>query len=166
MLIVMLIGGIILSYKAILLIMKSIMKQGFIRIILVAIDAALIIASIFLYFSAAWGHGILLTLVSFLFAITVSNPVILETYGYETLGIFVIWLGIFTGAFLSQGALQLVSTGACQAFYRTKSKTMCKEGWLTFLSIFVMVLVGINFLSLLILASQMIGAHKRQRPQS
>mmetsp|Transcript_68460 Transcript_68460/g.79752 ORF Transcript_68460/g.79752 Transcript_68460/m.79752 type:complete len:237 (-) Transcript_68460:209-919(-) len=106
--------------------------------------------SIFLYFSAGYGYGLVATIFAYI-NMCLSNGNRLRQYATPLTGIMLIWFGILVGipSGLSSGIIVEVSSTNCKNFYPDYSDSMCKDGWIVYLLICSCILIGLTFMSLL-----------------
>ena len=108
------------------------------------------LASMFLYFSAAWAYGRICTLLCYLTAVMIGAP----DRGKQARVLFfavAAWFAILIGqpSQVSPGIIDTVAKGRCEAFYGDKADAMCKDGWLNFVEIVATCLISVTFLMLL-----------------
>ena len=75
------------------------------------------------------------------------------------------WFAILVGVpeVFSQGIFAKLSTASCIAFYGQASGAMCKAGWLTFAEIVAGIVLGLTFLSLLVVVAFAAEAPQNRR---
>lgn len=105
--------------------------------------------SIFLYFSPAYGYGLVSTVLAVYGALacggaglrTVARPMMLANAAW-----FCVLVGIPN--FWSSGIIGATSPTTCDSFYASYSGTMCLGGWVVFVQIISCVQIGLTMLSL------------------
>ena len=87
------------------------------------------IASMFLYFSAAWAYGMMCTVVSYMFALIVASPD-LKNHAKTMFYVVGVWFALLTGipSQLSNGVISATSKTQCDNFYNTRRKQIVRVG--------------------------------------
>jgi hypothetical protein len=124
---------------------------------LLRLSAANAVLSIFLMFTAAWGFGLVSALICYIVALYVAKGAVVSQ-GKNLLTLQLVWFGLLIGVpdFLTGGTDIFVRVSGrldCLAFYAEAAPTMCAPAWLTIVEIISCVLVGLTFLSLLMIVS-------------
>lgn len=106
--------------------------------------------SIFLYFSAAYGYGLVATVLAYCNALLASSNRSKDLVK-PMIGVMIIWFCFLVGipSGFSAGIIVQASDTECKAFYPSYSDTMCKDGWIVFLLICCCVMIGLTLMSLL-----------------
>ena len=116
-----------------------------------------VILSIFLFFTAAWALALLSAIICYVIALSVGTGN-LRPQSEMLLKIQGLYFCILVGEpdFLNKSTGSIfsrISGTVCFAFYADASDHMCASGWLTFAEIIAGVVVGLNFVSLMIITS-------------
>lgn len=113
------------------------------------------IASMLLYFSPAWAYGLVCTAVCYMFALVIGSSAGGTNARFVKMmfGVVAVWFALLVGIpdAASRGIVAALSHSNCQSFYGDEADSMCHDGWLNFLQVIAMVLVSVNFLTLLTL---------------
>jgi hypothetical protein len=106
-----------------------------------------IVISIFLYFTHAYGYGLVSTILAYANIVGMGRSS--QFAAYSGLVQFV-WFCLLVGIpdAVSGGIINAIST-SCSAFYPSYDNVMCKPGWLVFAQILACVQIGITMTSLL-----------------
>jgi hypothetical protein len=113
-----------------------------------------VMLSIFLFFTSAWAMGLISALVCYVVALFAASGS-LRTKGGFLVKLQGAWFAILIGIpeVFSKGIIARLSTASCMNFYGEAGLAMCKQGWLAFAEIVAGVILGMTFLSLLVVVS-------------